>query len=299
MGISTREEGLLKLVHPGRRVEVHTEPIIAAEVLKKYPRHCIARPDVFKFPWIVVRPEAVLLPGKVFYIVPTKTIYDLLQAKRQQNQQMPPAIPSLNSHDSRDFTSLSISQTSLLRENKCLKNHDNRRLNLQNTNLKGKQFLKNHVNRSISDWSSSFEGSQPMNNAGKLHFAHRNSPLKSTAGMTPKHLRHGKHPSRFKNSPWYYEEDDFKENRNGHDNFSQQSIDDSPFNSTFMHSKRYYYGSSSYSPTSRVVNHHRPYTIRSNQDELKSCLRKTDSERGRLNLKVTFGMTIVTNFFTY
>jgi len=34
MGISTREEGLLKLAHPGRRVETHIKPIIAAEVLK-------------------------------------------------------------------------------------------------------------------------------------------------------------------------------------------------------------------------------------------------------------------------
>ncbi|MCE5166845.1 hypothetical protein HAX54_027968, partial [Datura stramonium] len=224
MGISTREEGFLKLVHPGRRVETHTEPIIAAEVLKKYPRHCIARPDVFKFPWIVVRPEAVLLPGKVFYIVPKKTIYDLLKAKRQQNEQIPLAIPSLNIHDSRDLTSLNTSQTSLLKENQYLKNHGNRHLNVQNSHHKEKQFLKNHVNCSLSDWSSSFEGIKSKNNPGKLHFAHQNSPLKSTAGMTPKHLRHGKHPSRLQNSPWYgasYEEDDFKENRNGHDDFSQ------------------------------------------------------------------------------
>ncbi|OIT08287.1 hypothetical protein A4A49_30199 [Nicotiana attenuata] len=280
---SIREDGVLKLVHPGRRVEIHIQPIIAAQFLKKYPRHCIARPDVFKFPWIVVRPEAVLNLGKVFYIVPKKTIYDLLKAKKQQNQHMPLAIPSLNTdHDSRDFTSISTSQTSLLlRENQYLKSHENRRLNVQNSKFKEKQFLKIHGNRSLSDWNSSFEGNQSMKNP-------RISTLKSTAGMTPKHLRHGKDPSRFQNSPWYgasYEVDDFKENRNGHENYSQQSIDDSSFDSTFMHSKRYY---SSYSPTSRVVNHHRHYTISSNQAELKSCLRKPDSERRRLNLRVTF-----------
>ncbi|CAN4115812.1 unnamed protein product [Withania somnifera] len=296
MGISTREDGFLKLVHPGRRVEIHTEPIIAAEILKKYPRHCIARPDVFKFPWIVVRHEAVLIPGKVFYIVPKKTLYDLLKAKRQQNQHMPLAIPSFNSHESRDLTS-STSQTSLLRENQILKNHNNRCLNVQNSNLKEKQFLKNRVKLSLNQWRSSFEGNQSMNNPEKRHFAHPKSRLTSTAGMTPKHLRHGKQPSWFQSSPWHgvsYEEDDFKENRDGHDNFFQQSIDDSSFDSTFMHSKRYYYSSKSCCPTSQVVSHHRRYTIGSNQYELKSCLRKPDSKRARLNLRVTFGMPIIT-----
>lgn len=298
MGISTRQEGLLKLVRPGRRVETHTEPIVAAEVLKKYPRHCIARPDVFKFPWIVVRPEAILRPGKVFYIVPKKTIHDLLKAKRHQNQYMPLAIPTVNSCDSHDFTSISTSQTTLLRENQLLKNHNNRPLNVQNSNLKEKQFQKNHVKCSLSDWSSSFEGIKSMNNPRKHHFPHRNLPPKSTAGMTPKHLRHSKHPSRLQNSPnWYvasYEDGDFKENRNGPGNFSQQSIDDSSVDSTFMHSKIYYRPRSSYSPASRVVNHCCQNTICSNQVELKSCLRKPDSERRKLNLRVTFGMPIVT-----
>ncbi|KAK3013423.1 hypothetical protein RJ639_010235 [Escallonia herrerae] len=86
MGTSTSEKGVLKLVHPGRYVEIHTEPVKAAEVLRKNPRHSIARPDVFKFPWIVVRPESVLVPGKVFYIVPNHTIYKLLKARGQHNQ---------------------------------------------------------------------------------------------------------------------------------------------------------------------------------------------------------------------
>ncbi|KAA8543480.1 hypothetical protein F0562_021025 [Nyssa sinensis] len=83
---STKERAVLKLVHPGRYVEIHTEPITAEEVLRKNPRHCIARPDVFKFPWIVVRQESVLLPGNVFYIVPNRTIYHLLKARGQREQ---------------------------------------------------------------------------------------------------------------------------------------------------------------------------------------------------------------------
>lgn len=87
MGSITREEeGVLKLVRPGRCVEVHKEPIRAQEVLRKYPRHSITRPDIFEFPWIVVKAEAVLTPGKVFFVVPNRTIYQLLKAREQGDQ---------------------------------------------------------------------------------------------------------------------------------------------------------------------------------------------------------------------
>ncbi|RZC00342.1 hypothetical protein D0Y65_022612 [Glycine soja] len=82
-----REKRMQKLVHPGRHIEVHKEPIRAAEVIRKNPRNCITRPDVFKFPWIVVKPESVLLPGSVFLIVPNRTIYDLLKARTTQSTQ--------------------------------------------------------------------------------------------------------------------------------------------------------------------------------------------------------------------
>ncbi|GFZ20136.1 hypothetical protein Acr_28g0008410 [Actinidia rufa] len=86
MGASTMEEGVLKLVHPGRHVEIHKEPITAAEVMRKNPRHCVTRPDVFKFPWIVVKPESILFPGTVFYIVPNQTIHRLIKARGNYNQ---------------------------------------------------------------------------------------------------------------------------------------------------------------------------------------------------------------------
>lgn len=73
------EEGFLKLVYPKRRVELHRHPITAAQVLERNPRCCVARPDVFKYPWVVVRPESVLSLGRVFYIVPRHTIHRLLQ----------------------------------------------------------------------------------------------------------------------------------------------------------------------------------------------------------------------------
>lgn len=81
MGAVERERGVLKLVHPGRYVEIHREPIKASEVLKKNPRHSVTRPDVFEYPWIVVRPESMLNVGKVFYIVPNTTIYKLIDPR--------------------------------------------------------------------------------------------------------------------------------------------------------------------------------------------------------------------------
>ena len=78
VGTVTKEEhGVLKLVHPGGFVEVHKNPITAAAVMEKNPRHCITWPDVFRYPWIVVRAEAVLKPGRVFFIVPFRTIHRL------------------------------------------------------------------------------------------------------------------------------------------------------------------------------------------------------------------------------
>ncbi|KAM3683878.1 hypothetical protein ACJW30_12G179400 [Castanea mollissima] len=85
MGAITREKGVLKLVHRGRYVEMLTQPITAAEVMRRNPRHLVTRPDVFEFPYIMVKPEAVLVPGKVFFIVPNRTIYHLLKAKKGLN----------------------------------------------------------------------------------------------------------------------------------------------------------------------------------------------------------------------
>ncbi|KAJ1414666.1 hypothetical protein SESBI_18605 [Sesbania bispinosa] len=74
------ESHVLKLVHAGGFVELHSNPILASEVMKKNPRHCVTRPDIFKFPWIVVSPESVLTPGNVFFIVPCHTIRCLLKS---------------------------------------------------------------------------------------------------------------------------------------------------------------------------------------------------------------------------
>lgn len=81
MGLVKSEEGVLKLVYRGGVVECHRVPILAGDVLDKHPRHCIARPDVFTNPWIVVRPESILRPGDVFYVVSFRTLRSLLRAR--------------------------------------------------------------------------------------------------------------------------------------------------------------------------------------------------------------------------
>lgn len=81
MGGVRGEKGILKLVRPGGIVDQYNHPITAAQVMERYPRHCVTRPDIFEFPWIVVRPESVLAPGRVFFVVPHHTILRLLQSK--------------------------------------------------------------------------------------------------------------------------------------------------------------------------------------------------------------------------
>ncbi|PON60801.1 hypothetical protein TorRG33x02_283740 [Trema orientale] len=84
------EKGTVKLVHPGRHVEILREPVTVAEVMSRNPRHCITRPDVFKFPWVVMKPESVLPTGKVFFLVPNRTLYDLMKSEEHQNR--PPIV---------------------------------------------------------------------------------------------------------------------------------------------------------------------------------------------------------------
>lgn len=82
----SQKRALLKLVHPGRITETYDNPITAAEIMNKYPRHCVTRPDVFKYPWVVVQSESVLQPGDVFYVVPCHTIRWLLRSKECPKQ---------------------------------------------------------------------------------------------------------------------------------------------------------------------------------------------------------------------
>ncbi|OVA01606.1 Protein of unknown function DUF4228 [Macleaya cordata] len=154
----SKENEVLKLVHPGGFVELHFGPVRAAEVMKKNPRHFVTRPDVFRFPWIVVRPESILKPGREFYIVPYRTIYLLLQAYQLQNQ------------------------ASTLRE--C-----RRRLQNQVSTLR-RRSLPEHGDPDGSHEQQSQD--EPRVDEKLQHQTHdqrsrRESPVQSYAGVTPKH----------------------------------------------------------------------------------------------------------------
>ncbi|CDO98205.1 unnamed protein product [Coffea canephora] len=67
----------VKIVHPGGHVELQDRPIIAAEIMHRNPKFCVAYPNVFKQPWAVVAPETTLMPGHEFYVVPINTVRKL------------------------------------------------------------------------------------------------------------------------------------------------------------------------------------------------------------------------------
>ncbi|KAH6814399.1 hypothetical protein C2S51_023417 [Perilla frutescens var. frutescens] len=84
---SPQKSAFLKVVRPGGQVEIFRDPVPAREIMRRYPRHCITRPDFFEYPWIVVRPDSVLVPGKVFFLVPLHTVDKVMKDKMQQSQQ--------------------------------------------------------------------------------------------------------------------------------------------------------------------------------------------------------------------
>ncbi|CAD6339179.1 unnamed protein product [Miscanthus lutarioriparius] len=67
----------VKLVFPGGHVELLDRPTLAADVMARHPRFCVARPDVFREPaaaGAVAAPDAVLQLGHKYYVVPCRTV---------------------------------------------------------------------------------------------------------------------------------------------------------------------------------------------------------------------------------
>lgn len=65
----------VKLVFPGGHVELLDRPTLAADVVARHPRFCVARPDVFREPaGAVAAPDAVLQLGQKYYVVPCRTV---------------------------------------------------------------------------------------------------------------------------------------------------------------------------------------------------------------------------------
>ncbi|KAL3736874.1 hypothetical protein ACJRO7_025758 [Eucalyptus globulus] len=74
---SSTRNMLVKIVHPGGHVELHDRPVLAAEIMLRNPRCCVAYPHVFQQPWAIVAPDTMLMLGQKFYIVPISTIRKL------------------------------------------------------------------------------------------------------------------------------------------------------------------------------------------------------------------------------
>lgn len=243
MGGIEGEKGVLKLVHPGRYVEIRKEPITAAEVLKKNPRHSVTRPDVFEYPWIVVRPESVLNLGRVFYIVPNRKIYKLIKAKGYSIQ------PSIQQ----------------------------------------KQSPKSYVHRPLLE---------------------QTSPRKSSPGTTPKHQNHCQsHWQQFQatcweeaspqekacgerfNSPSQFESlaDMITKYQSTYREFKEMSVTDYTSDFESLDYKEYHFDEVSSSKAAALKQDDALGTECKEQvNILKPCLRKHDSVRKQLHLKVSF-----------
>ncbi|KAH7650578.1 hypothetical protein IHE45_17G025900 [Dioscorea alata] len=99
---------VVKIIYPGRHIELHDKPIIAAEIMKKNPRCVVTHPDIFRHPWSVVSPETVLMQGKKFFVVPITTIRKLRHAQMSN--------PSTTALTSSQRNSSSITSPSLVHD---------------------------------------------------------------------------------------------------------------------------------------------------------------------------------------
>ncbi|GFZ12363.1 hypothetical protein Acr_23g0007480 [Actinidia rufa] len=100
----------LRIVHVGGRVESYYMAIPASRVMEKYPSFVLARPDIFRRPWeAVVRPEAILVPGQKFFVVPRRTVKKLRRRIRKPYKES----SGTNSFDSRPLIDVSAEVTKL------------------------------------------------------------------------------------------------------------------------------------------------------------------------------------------
>jgi hypothetical protein len=286
MGIVAKEDGVLKLVHPGRYVEIHRQPIAAAQVLENNPRHSITRPDVFEYPWIVVKPDSVLRLGKVFFIVPNNTIYNLLKAHKQCHQNSP-------------------------RQSQFSKNYACGQVQKRNSTRKPATMSANH--RTKHRW---FKQSLPITSCTGAAFQEqdcdkriRNLPGKS-AGMSPnQHNQHRSLPITSCIVTSFQEQDCDKRNtksakveswpkfiskyRNTHLDFEEKPQEDSTSENRPSNYKEHRsVNTNTTAGFPRKNDSELDYNCMEEVITLKSCLRKQDSVRKLLQLKVSFNLPV-------
>ncbi|GLJ16569.1 hypothetical protein SUGI_0283680 [Cryptomeria japonica] len=76
----------VRIVHRDGSVEIFHQPLSARVLMEAYPDYVVTRPDVFQRPRdAVLNPDAVLMPGNIFYLVSRKGIHRPLCKKRNNN----------------------------------------------------------------------------------------------------------------------------------------------------------------------------------------------------------------------
>lgn len=76
----------LKIIHAGGFVEQYYMAIPASEIMTKYPKSVLARPEVFHKPWdSLVNPDEILSVGERLYLMPVNTLLKLRRRIRRNN----------------------------------------------------------------------------------------------------------------------------------------------------------------------------------------------------------------------
>lgn len=74
---STRD-ARARVIHPGSREELYETPILASQLMNKYPGMWVARPQVFRKPHeSILCPGESLVPGQKYYMIPSTTAMKL------------------------------------------------------------------------------------------------------------------------------------------------------------------------------------------------------------------------------
>ncbi|KAL1540948.1 hypothetical protein AAHA92_25228 [Salvia divinorum] len=153
----------LKIVRPGGQVELFRDSILAEEIMRRYPRYCITRPDFFDYPWIVVRPDSVLMPGEVFFLVPHYTVDKVMRDNMHRFQQSsdsplhPPAEPTPHVRRAGALVGLLHNHKRSTTDHHSRSDHNDRSSNQQHQDRNHRRrtaYDHNHNNNITSDQDS-------------------------------------------------------------------------------------------------------------------------------------------------
>ncbi|KAL3511338.1 hypothetical protein ACH5RR_030739 [Cinchona calisaya] len=77
----------VRIVHAGGKEELYQHPILASQLMEKYPEMCVAWPNIFKRPHeSILSAEDYLLPGQKYYLVPSTTVEKLKRRRSRKGK---------------------------------------------------------------------------------------------------------------------------------------------------------------------------------------------------------------------